>query len=345
MHGRDGNGRGKQHFHIRDFTGLLEKRLGFEVPELKEVQGEHGSVCLEGSPEGFADGLRTVVHSAGTGGPPNSWKEPNKRTLNNKDGVATAVLDTAKVIATAYADGGDTSEELLGIATAYTLFYLAIALKQGTIARMDSFVLYRFSSLAERLDTASYMASSDEKFGAVLKRALELEEESFAAFEMRQLPHAGLWKWFPANRRQARLNRAEGDGDLTKELRDRVMRRILEMFRDDGKFIREDDVIDRIIEEERHKLAKRDAFCETLRRNLEAAFREHGLPADVPVTLEVRGDGDGDLSKAALCVVKMNMDGSAFTVKVATDKPSNPLGELLRQLTGGRIGIETIEIG
>lgn len=345
MHGRDGNGRGNQHFHIRDFTGLLEKRLGFEVPELKEMEGEHGSACLEGSPEAFVAGLRTVVHSAGTGGSPNSWKEPNKRTLNNKDGVATAVLDTAKVIATAYADGDDTGEELLGVATAYSLFYLAVALKQGTGERMDSFVLYRFTSLAVRLTTASYKASTDEEFGAVLKRALELEEESHAAYEMRQLPRPGLWKWFPANRRQARLNRADGDGDLTKELRDRVMPRILAMNRDDGKFIREDGVVDRIIEEERSKLAKRDAFCETLRRNLEAAFREHGLPADVPVTLEVQGDGDGDLSKATLCAMKVNIGSSGFTVKVITDKPSNPLGELLAQLTGGRVGIETIEIG
>ncbi len=344
MHGRDGNSRDRQHFHIVDYAELLQQRLGFEVPELKEMVDEHGSVCMEGSPEALVAGLRTVVQSAGTGGPPNSWKEPNKRTLNNKDGVATAIQDTAYVLATGYADGGDVSQELFGIATAYTLFYLAVALNKGTGERMDSFAVYRFISMAGRLTAESHKASTDEEFEAVLKRARELEEESYAAFEAGELPLAGVWKWFPANRRQARLNRDDG-GDLSRELRSRVMELVLKMNRDDGKYLREDSVIDAVIEEEKGKLAKRAALCETVRRNLETAFREHGLPADVPVTLEVQGDGDGDLSKAALCALKVAFGGSGFTVKVATDKPKRSLGDLLRQLSGGRLGVQTIEIG
>lgn len=332
----EGNGRKYMLFSIKDLVAAVHASFGSVIPELELFASNNSEVEIEGDPQRIGPALFTVVMNSSHNRGSNSY-EPEERELRNKAGIVKAVMGTARSIV-----GEDANTEAYGIAVAYTFTMMALVL-HGSRNRITRFAPYRFSVLMNRI-TEKVKVANDGDFASILEQVHTLDEETYAAVELGELTRPGAWAWFPMNSFQAKIWGQEHGCD--PEVCGRVRARLVDMYKDDGTYLREDEVVNRILDEEREKVNIRDCRRAIMSKHLEAAVRELGLPDSVPFNLKVQFDGDGfDFTDATVCVVKMlGEGGKGFIANLETDdRTANPLSELLGLFSGG--GVTLVGVG
>ncbi len=331
-----GNGRKFLLFPINEVVKAIHEAFGSVIPELEMFAQNNDTVKIEGDPQNITTALFTVARNAAPGFSPIGY-EPRERELRNRKGIVKAVFGTARTIV-----GENADEETYGIAIAYTFTMMALVL-HGSRQRITAFAPYRFSVLMDRITKKTKAAKNEGDFTSILEQVHALDEETYAAVTRGELARPGTWPWFPKNPYQARIWAPE-DHEYGLEACNRVRARLVAMYKDDGEYLREDEVVNRILEEEREKMATRDQGREIVRKHLTAMYRELKLPESVPVVVEIVGDGDGfNYSGAEECAMKvMCRDGHGFMANLSTKKEErkDPLSELLG-LFGG-IGVELV---